>query len=80
MMTKDQCAAAINVAMMLEQTGYDGAEFAFMFGQFANNDPQIREEVLELYRETSNCTRKVYLEVMYQLPSVSNEPVISYKL
>ena len=78
MLNKEQCASAINVAMMLEQVGYDGAEFAFMFGQFANNDPITREEVLELYRETSDCTRRVYLEVMYKLPSV--EQFISYKL
>lgn len=78
MLDRDQCAAAINVAMMLEQVGYDGAEFAFMFGQFANNDPTVRDEVLELYRETSDCTRRVYLEVMYKLPSV--EQFISYKL
>ena len=78
MLNKEQCASAINVAMILEQAGYDGAEFAYMFGQFADNDPQITSEILELYRETSNCTRRLYLEIMYRLPSVEN--FISYKL
>ena len=70
MLNREQCASAINVAMMLEQVGYDGAEFAFMFGQFANNDPQITAAILELYRVTSDCTRRLYLEIMYRLPSV----------
>jgi len=79
MLNREQCAIAINVAMKLEQVGYDGAEFADMFGEFANNDPQITAEILELYRETSDCTRRLYLEIMYRLPSVERY-FVSYKL
>ena len=80
MLNKEQCAAAINVAMMLETIGYDGAEFSFIFGQFSDNDPNIREEILELYRETSYCTRMLYLEIMYNLPTIEKQSFISYKL
>lgn len=79
MLNKEQCAAAINVAMMLEQVGYKGPEFDFIFGLFRKNDPQLREDVLQLYLETSDCTRRLYFAIMMNLPSVSDEP-ISYKL
>jgi hypothetical protein len=80
MLNKEQKAVALNIAMMLEQHGYPQPEMDYMFGNLHQEEPQKREELLAFLYTSSPCTYRLYLEIMAQLPSVSNEPVISFKL
>jgi hypothetical protein len=80
MLNKEQKAAAINIAMMLEEHGYPQLEMDYMFGKLCQEEPQYREDLISFLYANSPCTYRLYLELMKQLPSVSNEPVISFTI
>lgn len=65
MLTSNQQAAALNYAMRYDIIGFNNAEFK-MFNEFLNQNPKLRGDILNFYKNLTPLTQRMYLALTFE--------------
>ena len=80
MWNKETQAALVNMSMDAETLCYSPEMMNMILTLIQSKEPQIREAIMQFLYSHQGAPLRLFFEIMRYLPSVSNEPVISYKL
>ena len=80
MLNKEEQSALINMSMDAETVGYCPEMMNMVLTLIQAKTPETREEIMQFLYCHQGAPLRLFFEIMRYLPSVSNEPVISYKL
>ena len=80
MLNKEEQAALVNMSMDAETVGYCPEMMNMVLTLIQAKTPDTREEIMQFLYCHQGAPLRLFFEIMRYLPSVSNAPVISYKL
>ena len=80
MLDREVQAALINMSMDAETLGYCSEIMSIILPLIQSKQPGTRSEIMQFLYSNQGAPLRLFFEIMRYLPSVSNEPVISYKL
>lgn len=80
MLNKETHAALVNMSMDAETVGYCPEMMNMILTLIQSKTPETREHIMQFLYCHQGAPLRLFFEIMRYLPSVSNEPVISYKL
>ena len=80
MLNKETQAALINMSMDAETVGYCPEMMNVVLTLIQSKEPKTRQNMMQFLYCHQGAPLRLFFEIMRYLPSVSNEPVISYKL
>ena len=80
MLNKETQRALINMSMDAETLGYCQEIMSIILPLIQSKTSETREEIMQFLYCHQGTPLRLFFEIMRYLPSVSNEPVISYKL
>ena len=80
MLTQEEKTAIVNMAMDAETLGYCAEIMNTILTIIQSKTSETRSEIMQFLYCHQGAPLRLFFEIMRYLPSVSNEPVISYKL
>jgi hypothetical protein len=80
MLNKEIQAALIDMSMEAETLGYCSEIMSIILPLIQSKQPGTRSEIMQFLYCHQGAPLRLFFEIMRYLPSVSNEPIISYKL
>ena len=80
MLDKETQSALINMSMDAETVGYCPEMMNVVLTLIQSKEPKTRQNMMQFLYCHQGAPLRLFFEIMRYLPSVSNEPVISYKL
>lgn len=80
MLNKEIQTALINMSMDAETMGYCSEIMSIILPLIQSKQPDTRSEIMQFLYCHQGAPLRLFFEIMRYLPSVTNEPVISYKL
>ena len=80
MLNKETQAALINMSMDAETMGYCSEMMNMVLTLIQAKTPETRSEIMQFLYCHQGAPLRLFFELMRYLPSVTNEPLISYKL
>ena len=80
MLNKETQAALVNMSMDAETMGYCSEIMSIILPLIQSKQPDTRSEIMQFLYCHQGTPLRLFFEIMRYLPSVTNEPVISYKL
>ena len=80
MLNKETQSALINMSMDAETVGYCSEMMNMILTLIQSKSPETREAIMQFLYSHQGTPLRLFFEIMRYLPSVTNEPVISYKL
>ena len=80
MWDKETQSAIVNMSMDAETLGYSQDIMNIILKLIQSKTSETRSEIMQFLYCNQGTPLRLFFEIMRYLPSVSNEPVISYKL
>ena len=80
MLNKETQSALINMSMDAETMGYCPEIMNMIITLIQSKTPENRQAIMQFLYCHQGAPLRLFFEIMRYLPSVTNEPVISYKL
>ena len=80
MLNRETQSALINMSMDAETVGYCPEMMNMILTLIQSKTSETREEIMQFLYCHQGTPLRLFFEIMRYLPSVTNEPVISYKL
>ena len=80
MLDKETQTALINMSMDAETLGYSSDIMNTILKLIQSKTSETRQAIMQFLYCHQGTPLRLFFEIMRYLPSVSNEPVISYKL
>lgn len=80
MLNKETQAALVNMSMDAETVGYCTEIMNTILTIIQSKTTETRSEIMQFLYCHQGAPLRLFFELMRYLPSVTNEPVISYKL
>ena len=80
MLNKETQSALINMSMDAETVGYCPEMMNVVLTLIQSKEPKTRQNMMQFLYCHQGAPLRLFFEIMRYLPSVSNEPIISYKL
>ena len=80
MLDREVQTALINMSMDAETLGYSQDIMNIILKLIQSKTSETRLEIMQFLYNHQGTPLRLFFEIMRYLPSVSNEPVISYKL
>ena len=80
MLNKETQSALINMSMDAETVGYCPEMMNMILTLIQSKTSETRSEIMQFLYCHQGAPLRLFFEIMRYLPSVTNEPVISYKL
>ena len=80
MLNKEIQSALINMSMDAETVGYCSEIMNIILTLIQSKTSETRSEIMQFLYCHQGAPLRLFFEIMRYLPSVSNAPVISYKL
>ena len=80
MLNRETQSALINMSMDAETVGYCSEMMNMVLTLIQSKEPETREAIMQFLYCHQGAPLRLFFEIMRYLPSVTNEPVISYKI
>jgi hypothetical protein len=80
MLDRETQAALVNMSMDAETVGYCSEIMSIILPLIQSKQPDTRSEIMQFLYCHQGAPLRLFFEIMRYLPSVSNEPIISYKI
>lgn len=80
MLNKETQSALINISMDAELNCYSSEVMNMILSFIQSQEPKNRTSIMQFLYCHQGATLRLFFEIMRYLPSVSNEPIISYKI
>ena len=80
MLDKETQSAIVNMSMDAETLGYSQDIMNIILKLIQSKTSETRSEIMQFLYCNQGAPLILFFEIMRYLPSVSNEPAISYKL
>ena len=80
MLDKEQQQTLIKISIDAESMSYCPEIMNMVLTLIQSKSPETREAIMQFLYCNQGAPLRLFFEIMRYLPSVSNEPIISYKL
>ena len=80
MLDRETQSELINMSMDAETMGYCPEIMNMIITLIQSKTPENRQAIMQFLYSHQGAPLRLFFEIMRYLPSVTNEPVISYKL
>lgn len=80
MLNREEQSALINMSMDAETMSYCREIMDIILTLLQSKEPDTRQRMMQFLYCHQGAPLRLFFEIMRYLPSVTNEPVISYKL